>query len=78
MVDNAYRDQADRFGFYPVPLDDLQVGDVIFMNTEKTNDHAGIWLGDNQILHHVTTKLSGIWSASRLSSFINMAVRYKG
>lgn len=56
--ENLYFDNYESEGFIPTEKDP-EPGDMIIMQigAEKWN-HAGIYLGDNQILHHTHGKLS--------------------
>lgn len=54
---NLYIDNFEHAGFYQV--DDLQVGDVIVMQINATvPNHAGVYLGDGLIGHHLYGRLS--------------------
>lgn len=54
-------------GFYSVPVEDVQVGDVFVMQFGKVNDHLAIYVGNSKILHHCYNRLScedvygGMW-----------------
>lgn len=56
---DLYMENFEPAGFYDVKVNDLQNGDVIFMQlrSEKTN-HAAVYIGDGLILHHVSGRLS--------------------
>lgn len=47
---------------YAVPRDQLQKGDLVFFDSTPTNDdptdHAGIYIGDNKIIHMANKKLN--------------------
>lgn len=54
---NLYLDNFAAAGC--VRVDDLQVGDIILMQVKsKVPNHAGVYLGDGLILHHVYNRLS--------------------
>lgn len=66
-VDDFWEKGIDTFGenwgnagFVHVGEGDLRVGDVLFMQTGASGliDHAAIYVGNNQILHHVGNRLS--------------------
>lgn len=67
--------QQERFE--KIALKDLKPGDLIYFNigTSYVN-HAGVYLGDNKLLHHLYNRLSGIDSFSRWSRFITYALRH--
>ena len=56
---DLYRDNFVRAGFYPVEMSALARGDMIVMRVgSKVPNHAGVYLGDQVILHHVMDRLS--------------------
>jgi proteasome lid subunit RPN8/RPN11 len=56
---NLYEDNFMNEGFRKVPLDEIQKHDVLLMHLEANlPNHAAIYLGDQQILHHVGERLS--------------------
>jgi len=64
---NLYLDHYREAGFVDVgPTATLQAGDVLLMQIRSKNDvpnHAGIYLGDGLMLHHMHGRLSGraVW-----------------
>ncbi|MDR5774917.1 MULTISPECIES: C40 family peptidase [unclassified Caballeronia] len=64
---NLYMEHFAEAGFVDVGQDaQLQPGDVLLMQIRSKNDvpnHAGIYLGDNVMLHHMHGRLSGrtVW-----------------
>jgi len=57
--ENMYVDNFAKEGFSPVSLQELQRGDLVLMNLQSPlPNHAAIYLGDQQILHHVQGRLS--------------------
>ena len=62
-VDLANADENHMFEQgYAVPRDQLQKGDLVFFDSTPTNDdptnHAGIYIGDNKIIHMANKKLN--------------------
>lgn len=59
---DLYSDQAMKAaGFEKVAIADMRHGDLILMQISSKNlvpNHAGIYLGDNQLLHHLHGRLS--------------------
>lgn len=59
---NLYLDHFAEAGFAPVgQYPQLEVGDVILMQIRSKNDvpnHAAVYLGDGQMLHHLYGRLS--------------------
>ena len=56
---NLYLDNFAKAGFKKINVDDLDVGDVILMTLfSEVPNHGAIYLGDQQILHHVQNRLS--------------------
>ena len=57
--ENLYLDNFHREGFHKVQFDELQYGDALLMQLDsKLPNHAAIYLGDQQILHHIQGRLS--------------------
>ena len=57
--ENLYLDNFHREGFHKVPFDELQYGDALLMQLDsKLPNHAAIYIGDQQILHHIQGRLS--------------------
>lgn len=51
-------DRLNAEGFFQI-TDDIRRGDIILMNVRsKVPNHAGVYLGDGQILHHLQGRLS--------------------
>lgn len=57
---NLYLENFEREGFRDLGEDEpLVVGDLLLMQLgSPVPNHAAVWLGDNQILHHVQNRLS--------------------
>lgn len=54
-----YEDYYEKEGFYKIPMSDLKRHDLIIMQIRaKKPNHAGIYLGNNQMLHHMFGKPS--------------------
>lgn len=57
--ENLYLDNFQKEGFYKIPVEELQRGDALLMNlVSPVPNHAAIYLGDQQVLHHVQGRLS--------------------
>lgn len=57
--ENMYVDNLPNEGFRPIPVDDVQPGDLILMQlVSPLPNHAAIYLGDQIILHHIQNRLS--------------------
>lgn len=76
---SLYMDNFAACGFVPVK-GPLQVGDVILMQIRSLEpNHAAVYIGDGQILHHFMGRLSsrdvydGYWQ-----EHTRIAIRYKG
>jgi proteasome lid subunit RPN8/RPN11 len=59
---SLYMDHFAEAGFEPYPKDTpLEIGDVILMQIRSGNDvpnHAGVYVGDGKMLHHLLGRLS--------------------
>lgn len=52
IEDNAFIVNFPKSGFYQVELSDMRSGDVILTSICGNANHASIYLGDEQVLHH--------------------------
>jgi proteasome lid subunit RPN8/RPN11 len=65
---DLYADGMKLNGFKPISRDEVRAGDGFLMAIKsKTLNHAGLYLGDNLILHHLPGRLSrrepaGLWA----------------
>lgn len=56
---NLYLENFEKEGFHKIPIEQLQRGDALLMQlVSPVPNHAAIYLGDSQILHHVQGRLS--------------------
>ena len=56
---SLYEDNYDKEGFRKVPFNEIQKHDVLLIHLEANlPNHAAVYLGDQQILHHVQGRLS--------------------
>ena len=57
--ENLYLDNFAAAGFKTITADQLQPGDVILMRVfSPVPNHGAVYLGDNQVIHHVQNRLS--------------------
>lgn len=57
--ENYYLDELPKAGFVQVDKVDLREGDVMLFNyASAVPNHAGIYIGSNQFLHHMTDRKS--------------------
>ena len=57
--ENMYLDNFKKEGFIETPLEEIKYGDLFLMKLEAiVPNHAGIYLGDQIVLHHVQGRLS--------------------
>lgn len=58
---NLYLEHYSRAGFAHASMDQPEVGDVALMQIRATvPNHAGIYVGDGMVMHHLTRRLSRI------------------
>lgn len=80
---NLYLDNFAAAGFVDMGQEaELQRGDVLLMQIRSKNgvpNHAGIYLGDGVLLHHMYGRLSGrtVWGGMWAHS-LRTVLRYKG
>ncbi|AOJ74331.1 MULTISPECIES: C40 family peptidase [Burkholderia cepacia complex] len=80
---SLYLDNYRAAGFEDVGHDaPLEVGDVLLMQIRSRNgvpNHAGVYLGDSQFIHHMHGRLSGrtVWGGIWAQS-LHTVLRYKG
>ena len=56
---NLYLDNFEKEGFHRIPVSELQRGDALLMQlSSPVPNHAAIYIGDQQVLHHVQGRLS--------------------
>jgi len=56
---NYYRELCGECGFIELPADDIRLHDVILMcMAAPVDNHGAIYIGNDNILHHVTGRLS--------------------
>lgn len=79
-----YADGFETTGFFKVGRTDLNVGDMFLANIRsKTPNHAGIYVGDEMVLHHLTgafaveNRLPKRDLVGRFQHFISYWVRHK-
>jgi proteasome lid subunit RPN8/RPN11 len=57
--ENLYRDKFTECGFFDVPLETLQQHDILIMRmASPVENHGAVYVGNNQILQHVSGRLS--------------------
>lgn len=76
--ENQFEDFYKDKGFDVVDKDNLQYGDVIMFNIADTKvNHIGIYLGDDQVLHHLADRLSNVDTVSRWYRQVKFVIRHK-
>lgn len=77
VTQNLFEENFEREGFKEVSIDDIQKDDVVMMDIKSdTINHIGVYLGDDQILHHLANRLSNVESLARWYKFVKKVVRY--
>jgi hypothetical protein len=74
---NAVNPLLEELGFSAVPIEDLQVNDIIVWqyNTTATS-HMGVYLGDNKLIHHIPQRMSCIDTIDLTSNKVLGVYRY--
>ncbi|NBW08342.1 MAG: hypothetical protein EBR82_09975 [Caulobacteraceae bacterium] len=74
-----YMANLDRQGFKLIETSEQPIeGDLIFMRIRSdVVNHAGIYIGDGKILHHLDLQLSRIEGAHRYAPFMACYARYR-
>lgn len=63
---NLYLDNIGNEGFHQVAKEDIQPGDtMLFCYASSVPNHCGIYIGDNQFVHHMTNRVSKIDNLDR-------------
>lgn len=76
---NLYVDNFANAGFETIEWQEMQPGDVLLINIlAKVPNHAAIYCGEDKILHHYETRLSGTDSLRKWRSRITHVLRYRG
>tara|TARA_R110000851_G_scaffold12997_5_gene44690 strand:- start:2710 stop:3456 length:747 start_codon:yes stop_codon:yes gene_type:complete len=76
---NLYVDNYARAGFVVVPFEEREPGDVLLISImSPVPNHAGVFLGEDKMMHHYQTRLSGEDSVSKWKRRITHTLRYKG
>lgn len=56
---DLYRENFEREGFARIPLEDLKAHDALLLHLQSdVPNHAAVYLGNGQIMHHVFGRLS--------------------
>ena len=56
---NLYLDNFEKEGFHRIPMAQLQKGDLLLIQlSSPVPNHAAVYIGDQQVLHHVQGRLS--------------------
>ncbi|MGT3300536.1 NlpC/P60 family protein, partial [Yersinia enterocolitica] len=57
--ENLYLDNIEATGFYRTSREDMQVGDIVLCCFgSSVANHAAIYCGDGELLHHIPDQLS--------------------
>jgi hypothetical protein len=74
---NAVAPLLEELGFTSVPVEQIQVNDIIVWqyNTTATS-HMGVYLGDNKLLHHIPQRISCIDNIDLSSNKVLGVYRY--
>ncbi|MEN6621497.1 MAG: NlpC/P60 family protein [Smithella sp.] len=73
---NMYLENFQDAGFMPITQSELQAGDIILMRVmarDRNPNHGGIYLGNNQLLHHIRGRYS---RKEVVNNWLKMATHY--
>lgn len=72
---NMYLEHLPKNGFTQVDKSDIQPGDLMTFNyASHVPNHAGIYVGDNKVLHHMTNRMSALDDIGRFMIKYNHSV----
>lgn len=77
---NPFIDLFESFGFHEVQIDDIKEGDWVLFNRrapEGVCNHAAIYIGDDQMMHHEFRSLSCVDTLYRHRKYILKIIRHK-
>lgn len=76
---DLYDENFRQAGFIDIDLSQATIGDCVMMKVASpVTNHAAVIVGQNQIMHHLFNRLSGVDSLSKWNRCIVRAVRYVG
>lgn len=70
-----YFDYLLEWGFKEVPLDTLQIGDIIVMSVKGKCNHVAVYSENNLVLQQLANNVSSTMPINRMASFINHIFR---
>lgn len=74
---NCYEKFFKDWGFEKVQMEEIKYGDVIIMSILGDCNHAGVYIGDSLLLHHITKRKSDTVLVGKMNSFIQFVLRFK-
>lgn len=74
---NCYEEFFKEWGFVKVPIQDLQLHDVLVMSVLGDCNHAGIFVEDGYVMQHLIRRKSELMELHRIRSWVQFVVRYK-
>lgn len=70
-----YFDYLLEWGFKEIPLDNMQIGDIIVMSVKGKCNHVGVYYENNIVLQQLAKSVSSTMPINRMASFINHIFR---
>lgn len=76
---DLFSDKFAAAGFHPIPADELQVGDMVFMNIRgAVPNHCGLIVEGSLLLHHLPNRLSARTPFGNWRSLVTKWLRHEG
>ena len=75
---DMYRTMFKDFGWYEIKESELEPGDLIFIQLAGMHEsHSGIYIGNNQFIHHMNNQLSCVENYSKWRDRMCRYLRHK-
>lgn len=76
--DNVFAKNLERAGFYEIEEQDIKRGDAMLMKLTATDEnHCAIYLGGDEIIHHINNRLSEVTSLTKWRRKVTRFLRHE-